>query len=84
MNGTLGACVRKGEKGWTVCYADSFIPKDERERTSKDGGDPQSIPFLKRYTVFNIAQCDGLPDNVSPISHLGSGPIKSLADQLVS
>ena len=60
----LGGCVRKGEKGWTVCYADNFIPKDEKERASKDGGDPQSIPFLKRYTVFNVAQCDGLPEDI--------------------
>ena len=60
----LGGCVRKGEKGWTVCFADSFIPKDERERAQQDGSDPQSIPFLKRYTVFNIAQCDGLPVDV--------------------
>jgi antirestriction protein ArdC len=57
----LGGCVRKGEKGWTVCFADSFVPKTERERASQEGSDPQSIPFLKRYTVFNIAQCDGLP-----------------------
>ena len=60
----LGGCVRKGEKGWTVCYADSFIPKDEKDRVSKDGGDPQSISFLKRYTVFNVAQCDGLPEDI--------------------
>ena len=64
----LGGCVRKGEKGWTVCYADSFIPKDEKERARQDGSDPQSVPFLRRYTVFNVAQCDGLPENVSPLS----------------
>ncbi len=62
----LGGCVRKGEKGWTVCYADSFIPKDEKERASKDGDDPQAIPFLKRYAVFNFAQCDGLREGVCP------------------
>jgi antirestriction protein ArdC len=66
----LGGCVRKGEKGWTVCYAASLIPKDEKDRTSKDGGDPQSIPFLKRYTVFNIAQCDGLLENICPLPSL--------------
>jgi antirestriction protein ArdC len=60
----LGGCVRKGEKGWTVCYADSFVPKGEKDRANKDGGDPQSIPFLKRYTVFNVAQCDGLPEDI--------------------
>jgi antirestriction protein ArdC len=64
----LGGCVRKGEKGWTVCYADSFIPKDEKERARQDGSDPQSVPFLKRYTVFNVAQCDCLPEHVSPQS----------------
>ena len=61
----LGGCVRKGEKGWTVCFADSFIPKTEKERASQAGNDPQSIPFLKRYTVFNIAQCDGLPEELN-------------------
>jgi antirestriction protein ArdC len=62
----LGGCVRKGERGWMVCFADSFIPKDERERSRQEGGDPQSIPFLKRYTVFNVVQCDGLPEHVVP------------------
>jgi antirestriction protein ArdC len=62
----LGGCVRRGEKGWTVCYADSFIPQDEKDRVSKDGGDPQAIAFLKRYTVFNVAQCDGLAEKISP------------------
>ena len=60
----LGGCVRKGERGWTVCFADSFIPKDERERARQDGDDPQAVPFLKRYTVFNIAQCEDLPENL--------------------
>ncbi len=26
------------------------------------GGDSRSVPFLKRFTVFNVAQCEGLPD----------------------
>ena len=24
----------------------------------------QAIPFLKRFTVFNVAQCDGLPEDL--------------------
>jgi antirestriction protein ArdC len=64
----LGGCVRKGERGWTVFYADSFIPKDEKERARQDGNDPQTIPFLKRYTVFNVAQCDRLLESIGPIS----------------
>lgn len=58
---TLGGSVRKGEKGTTVCYADRFIPKGEVERAAKTGDDPNAVPFLKRFTVFNVDQCDGLP-----------------------
>lgn len=58
---TLGGIVRKGEHGTTVCYADRLIPKDERTRAAETGDEPSSIPFLKRFTVFNVAQCDGLP-----------------------
>lgn len=56
----LGGNVRKGERGTTVCYAVTFIPKSEAERAASDGNDPRSIGFLKRYTVFNADQCDGL------------------------
>ena len=58
---SLGGCVRKGEKGTTVFYADKFIPKSEQERAAKSGDDPNAVPFLKRHTVFNVDQCDGLP-----------------------
>ena len=60
----LGGNVRKGEHGTTVCYADRFIPKAEIERAAKDGDDPEAVPFLKRFTVFNVAQCDNPPEHV--------------------
>jgi antirestriction protein ArdC len=60
----LGGNVRKGGRGTTVCYADRFTPKAEIERAAKEGDEPQSVPFLKRFTVFNIAQCDGLPERL--------------------
>jgi antirestriction protein ArdC len=57
-----GGCVRKGERGHTIFYADRFTPDDGRE----DGeGEPRSIPFLKRFVVFNAAQCDGLPERLT-------------------
>ena len=56
----LGGNVRKGERGTTVCYADSFIPKAEAQRAQETGEDAQRIGFLKRYTVFNADQCEGL------------------------
>ena len=60
-----GGSVRKGERGVTVVYADSFTPETERERASREGGDARSIPFLKRFTVFNVAQCDGLREGLA-------------------
>lgn len=62
----LGGHVRKGEKGTVICYADSFVPKDERERAKDSGDDPSRVPFLKRFTVFNVEQCDGLPAHIVP------------------
>jgi antirestriction protein ArdC len=58
---SLGGNVRKGERGTTVVYTDRFVPEAEKKRASETGDDAQSIPFLKRFTVFNRAQCEGLP-----------------------
>ena len=60
-----GGVVRKGERGVTVVYADSFTPEAEKERASREGGDARSIPFLKRFTVFNVAQCEGLREGLA-------------------
>jgi antirestriction protein ArdC len=56
-----GGNVRKGEQGVTVCYADRFTPEAEKQRSAEHGDDARSIPFLKRFVLFNVAQCDGLP-----------------------
>jgi antirestriction protein ArdC len=61
----LGGHVRKGERGTTVVYADRFTPEDERRRAAEAGEEPGAIPFLKRFTVFNTDQCDGLPEEVA-------------------
>lgn len=57
-----GGCVRKGERGHTIFYADRFTPDDGREGGE---GELRSIPFLKRFVVFNAAQCDGLPERLT-------------------
>ena len=54
----LGGVVRKGERGELVVYADRIT----RTETDDKGEEiERHIPFLKGYTVFNAAQCDGLP-----------------------
>lgn len=61
----LGGSVMKGERGSMVVYADKFVPKEEQQRVEREGGDASFVPFLKRYTVFNAAQCEGLPDDLT-------------------
>jgi antirestriction protein ArdC len=61
----LGGSVRKGERGTTVVYADRFIPGQERQCAQETGKDARAIHFLKRFTVFNVEQCDGLPPELA-------------------
>lgn len=60
-----GGSVRKGERGTTVVYADRFVPEAERARARETGEEARQVAFLKRFTVFNAAQCDGLADSLA-------------------
>jgi antirestriction protein ArdC len=62
----LGAHVTKGETGTTLVYADRFIPYRERTRAAETGEEPEAIPFLKRFTVFNADQIEDLPADLAP------------------
>jgi antirestriction protein ArdC len=66
---TAGGNVKRGEKGTVICYADRFTPKDEAEKARGEDRDARTIAFLKRFTVFNVEQCEGLelpPDPALP------------------
>jgi antirestriction protein ArdC len=81
-----GGNVRKGERGTTVCYADRFTPKDEAERARDEDRQARTLAFLKRFTVFNVDQREGLPERLSP--ELEADPIAEsdrvpLADALI-
>jgi antirestriction protein ArdC len=55
----LNAHVRKGEKGSLVVYANTIT------KSVDDGAGNEverEIPFLKGYTVFNVEQIEGLPE----------------------
>jgi len=81
---SLGGAVRKGEKGTTAVYADSFVPKKEQAAASGDD-EPRRVAFLKRFTLFNIAQCDGLPDDLfQPIKPVSDADPIPLAESLLA
>ena len=65
---SLGGNVRKGERGTTVVYTDRFVPEDEKKRARDAGEEAHAIPFLKRFTVFNTAQCEGLPEEIRAVA----------------
>ena len=53
-----GGHVRKGEHGFTV-----YFVKPMRERKD-DGTDGRAFTMLRAYTVFNVDQCEGLPETI--------------------
>lgn len=55
-----GGNVRKGEHGTKVIFVKQLQIK---EGESEDAV-TRLIPLLKEYTVFNVAQCDDLPDGI--------------------
>ena len=55
----LGGNVRKGEKGVLVTFAKTWTKKEVDPETGTE--EEKEVPVMKGYTVFNVAQIDGLP-----------------------
>lgn len=51
---TLGGSVRKGERSTLVVFWKMLRGKDA------ETGEERTIPLLRHYRVFNVAQCDGI------------------------
>jgi antirestriction protein ArdC len=66
----LGGSVRKGEKSCPVIFWKQTTFDD------KESGEPQKIPLLRYYSVFNVAQCDGLKISIEPVETHINGIIK--------
>ena len=80
-----GGTVRKGEHGCMVVYADRFIPETEKARAQDSGEEARAIPFLKRFTVFNVAQCEGLEHRILPDpAPLPEREIRPLAEEIIA
>jgi antirestriction protein ArdC len=61
----LGGNVRRGERGTKVYFVKQLQVRDQDEEAAR------IVPMMREYTVFNVAQCDGLPDRV-----MSAGEIK--------
>lgn len=81
----VGGCVRKGERGQCVVYADRFTPEAEKARAERDGDAAKAVPFLKRFTVFNVAQCEGLqPELAADPAPLPDREIVPIAEAVIA
>ena len=56
----LGGNVRKGMHGYTVFFVKQLQVRDK----DGDDGDTKIVPIMRAYTVFNVDQCECLPDRV--------------------
>jgi antirestriction protein ArdC len=57
----LGGNVRKGERGTRVYFVKQLQVRDKK---TDDVDATRIAPMLREYTVFNLDQCEGLPDRV--------------------
>lgn len=75
-----GGNVRKGEKGDKVYLFQPITVKDKKTDEEK------KIPLIREWTVFNVEQCDNLPENVvhgKPARALNKDEREELADEFV-
>src|SRR4029079_2421568 len=77
-----GGHVRKGAHGTKVYFVKQPQVKDG------EGEDPDTrlVPMLREYTVFNVDQCEGLPDSIrtgKPVRGINPDARHLLADDFV-
>jgi antirestriction protein ArdC len=58
----LGGNVRKGEHGTKVYFVKQL---QVRDNGADDNSPTRLIPMMREYTVFNVDQCENLPDSIN-------------------
>jgi antirestriction protein ArdC len=79
----LGGNVRRGERGTKVYFVKQLQVRDQ---DADDSSPTRLVPMLREYTVFNVDQCDGLPDSVTmgkPMRVRNPDTRDDLADQFL-
>ncbi len=57
-----GGNVRKGERGTKVYFVKQL---QVRDKGADDSSSTRLVPMLREYTVFNVDQCENLPDSIN-------------------
>src|SRR5579864_6667446 len=63
----LGGHVRKCERGTKVYFVKQLQVHD---KTADDEAATRIVPMLREYTVFNVEQCEGLPERVLSLGRI--------------
>jgi antirestriction protein ArdC len=63
----LGGHVRKGEHGTRVVFVKKL---QVRDKGADDDTVTRIVPVLREYTVFNVDQCENLPESVTTVKPL--------------
>jgi antirestriction protein ArdC len=72
----LGGQVRKGEKGFPAVFWKMLKQESEGKQPGEVSSKDKLIPMLRYYTVFNVAQCDGIdPSKIPSIEKTIHDPI---------
>jgi antirestriction protein ArdC len=58
----LGGHVRKGERGTRICFVKQLQVRDQG---ADDSSARRVVPMMREYTVFNVDQCENLPDSIN-------------------
>jgi antirestriction protein ArdC len=77
-----GGNVRKGEHGTKIIFVKQLQIKDG----DIEEADTRLIPMLREYTVFNVAQCENLPDSIKagkPMRVRNTDTRDALADEFL-
>ena len=77
----LGGQVRRGEHGTQIVYFGSTTKRADGSEDGAAEGEAREIRFLKTYTVFNVAQIDGLPARFHPEPE-ANPPAPSMAERI--
>jgi len=72
----LDAHVRKGEKGSLVVYANALTRTEANEEGEQE---ERSIPYMKGYTVFNVEQIEGLPEQYYAKPEVTTTPVERIS-----